>query len=57
MSEENPLNEKRKRVTFTLNPDLIARLREISAETMIPQARLVERALEKVIEEYETEEK
>lgn len=56
MSEENPLNEKRKRVTFTLDPELIEKLREISAETMIPQARLVERALEKVIEEYEPKE-
>lgn len=48
--------ENKQRVTFTLSPDLIAKLRAVSKQTMIPQARLVERALEKVIEEYKPEE-
>lgn len=47
--------ENKQRITFTLDPDLIARLRDISARTMIPQARLVEKALEQVISEHESE--
>lgn len=43
----------KQRITFTMDPELIEKLREISARTMIPQARLVEAALKKVIEEYE----
>lgn len=45
--------EKKQRITFTLDPKLIEKLRETSKRTMIPQARLVEVALEKVIEEYQ----
>lgn len=43
----------KKRITFTLDEGLIERMKEVSRRTMIPQARLVEKALEKVVEEYE----
>jgi predicted DNA-binding protein len=42
----------KKRVTFTLSEELIEQLKEVSEKTMIPQARLVEQAIKKVIEEY-----
>lgn len=35
----------RKQVTYTLDEELIERLRNYSDETMIPQARIVERAI------------
>lgn len=45
-------NFTKKRVTFTLEEELIEQLKEVSEKTMIPQARLVEKALQKIIEEY-----
>lgn len=43
----------KKRVTFTLEEELIEKLKKVSEETLIPQARLVEQAVQKVIKEYE----
>lgn len=45
--------DKKKRITFTLDPLLIERLKKVSKETLIPQSRLVERALEKIVADYE----
>lgn len=45
----------KEKIAFSLDKELTDRLRKISKETMIPQARLVQKALEKVIEEYEKE--
>ncbi|MCM3030375.1 MULTISPECIES: ribbon-helix-helix domain-containing protein [unclassified Niallia] len=42
----------KKRITFTLDEELIEQLKKISEETMIPQARLVEQAIKEVIEKY-----
>lgn len=42
----------KKRVTFTLDEELIEQLKKVSEETMIPQARLVEQAIKEVIEKY-----
>mgnify|MGYP005756814951 CR=1 FL=1 len=42
----------KKRVTFTLDQELIDKLKKVSEETMIPQSKLVEKSLKKVIEEY-----
>lgn len=41
----------KKRITFALEEDLIAELKTISKETMIPQSRLVEKAIEDLIVE------
>lgn len=43
----------KKRITFTLDEDLIKRLKKISEETMIPQARLVETAIQEKLQEFE----
>lgn len=45
----------KEKIAFSLDSELTSRLRKISKETMIPQSRLVKKALEKVIEEYEKE--
>ena len=45
-------NFTKKRVTFTLDEELLKKLKEISEETMIPQARLVEQAIREVIKKY-----
>lgn len=42
----------KKRVTFTIEKELVEQLKQVSEQTMIPQAKLVEKAIEKVIEEY-----
>lgn len=41
---------KRKRVTYTLSPEMIERLKEHSKETRIPQSQLVELALIEYLE-------
>lgn len=41
----------KKRVSFTLDEQLMEELRELSERTMIPQARIVEQAIKKQIEE------
>lgn len=45
----------KKRITFTLDESTIEKLRETSEKTMIPQARLVERAIKEVIKKYDKE--
>ena len=42
----------KKRITFTLEETLIEKLREVSKESMIPQARIIEDMLEKNLEKY-----
>jgi len=44
--------EMKKRITFTLDEDLIESLKKISKETMIPQSKLVEKTLKTIIEQY-----
>lgn len=41
----------KKRVTFTLEESVIEELKQLSEETMIPQARLVEQAIKDKINE------
>ncbi len=43
----------RKRVTFTLEENLIEQLKKVSNETMIPQSKLIEKALKEVLKEHE----
>jgi predicted DNA-binding protein len=43
----------KKRATFTLEEELLERLKKVSEETMIPQAKLVEKAIEEAIKQYE----
>lgn len=43
----------KKRVTYTLDDELIEQIKDVSKKTMIPQARLVEQALKNVVREYE----
>lgn len=38
-----------KRVTFSLDEDLVRRLKEFSQETMIPQSKIVEKGIESII--------
>ena len=38
-----------KRVTFSLDEDLIRRLKEFSKETMIPQSKIVEKGIKNII--------
>jgi metal-responsive CopG/Arc/MetJ family transcriptional regulator len=42
----------KKRVTFTIEETLIEQLKKLSEETMIPQAKLVEKAIKEVLKEY-----
>jgi predicted transcriptional regulator len=42
----------KKRVTFTLDEELIEQLKTVSEQTMIPQARLVEQAIKEIVEKY-----
>lgn len=43
----------KKRVTFTIEEDLVKLLKEVSEKTMIPQSKLIEKALEEVLKEYQ----
>jgi predicted DNA-binding protein len=43
----------KKRATFTLEEELLEKLKKVSEETMIPQAKLVEKAIEEIIKQYE----
>lgn len=45
----------KKRITFTLEQELIDRLKKVSKETMIPQARLIEKSLNHMLNQYEKE--
>lgn len=42
----------KKPVTFTIEKDLVEQLKKLSEETMIPQAKLVEKGIKQIIEEY-----
>ena len=41
----------KKRITFTFEPELIKKLQKVSKETMIPQAKIVEKAVEEKLNE------
>lgn len=41
----------KKRMTFTLDEELLAKLKETSEETMIPQAKIVQKAIKKQLKE------
>lgn len=41
----------KKRMTFTLDETVLDELKELSEQTMIPQARIVEQAIKEKIEE------
>ena len=41
----------KKRITFTFEPELIEKLQKVSRETMIPQAKIVEKAVEEKLNE------
>jgi metal-responsive CopG/Arc/MetJ family transcriptional regulator len=43
----------KKRVTFTLEEELIEQLKKVSEETMIPQSKLIEKSLTEVLKSYE----
>jgi metal-responsive CopG/Arc/MetJ family transcriptional regulator len=45
----------KKRVTLTLEEELIEKLKIVSEQTMIPQAKLIEKALKDVLKEYKKE--
>lgn len=41
----------KKRVTFTLEEELVEQLKDLSDKTMIPQSRIVELAIKEKLEE------
>lgn len=41
----------KKKITFTFEPELIEKLQKVSKETMIPQAKIVEKAVEEKLNE------
>lgn len=43
----------KKRVTFTLEEELVKRLKAISEQTMIPQSKLVETAINEILKKHE----
>ena len=45
----------KKRVTFTIEEGLIDELKQLSEQTLIPQARIVEQAIKKQIEEMKSD--
>lgn len=47
----------RKNATFSLEEELIERLKKLSEETMIPQSRIVESAIAERVEQMESTEK
>lgn len=47
----------KKAVTYSLEDELIERLREASKRTMIPQSRIVEQAIIEYLDKMETTEK
>lgn len=42
----------KKRITFTIEEEVIEQLKKLSEESMIPQAKLVEKGIKQIIEEY-----
>lgn len=47
----------KKRITFTLEESTIDKLREVSKESMIPQARIIEDMIEKYLDSYKKSDK
>ena len=47
----------KKRVTYTLDEELIERLRECSDKTMIPQAKIVNEAIKEYLDKLESTKK
>ena len=45
----------KKAVSFSLGPDQIARLDAVARRTRIPRSVLVREALDKILDEYETQ--
>lgn len=43
----------KKKVTFTVEENVIERLKLVSEQTMIPQSKLVEKAIEEILKKYE----
>lgn len=43
----------KKRMTFTLDEELLKELKKLSDKTMVPQSRLVEKAIKNIIKEYD----
>ncbi len=43
----------KKRVTYSLEEELIERLKRVSDDTMIPQSKLVEKAIKDIVEVHE----
>ena len=43
----------RKQATFTLEEELIDKLKELSKETYIPQARIVELGIKEILKKYD----
>ncbi|WP_428909457.1 DUF6364 family protein [Niallia sp. Krafla_26] len=46
----------KKRITFTLEEELIDKLKKVSEQTLIPQSKLIEKTLKQVLEEYKENE-
>lgn len=45
------------RVTYTLDEELVERLRSVSDKTMIPQAKIVNEAIKEYLDKLESTEK
>ena len=45
------------RVTYTLDEELVERLRDVSDKTMIPQAKIVNEAITEYLDKMESTEK
>lgn len=43
----------KKKVTYNLPAELVDKLKKVSDQTMIPQSKLMEKALEGVLKEYD----
>lgn len=45
------------KVTYSLDEELVKKLKDVSEKTMIPQSRIVEQAIKDKLEEMESAEK
>lgn len=43
----------KKRITFTIEEELIDKLKNLSEKTMIPQAKFIDMAIKDLLEKYE----
>ena len=53
MIQKRTVIEVKKKVTFTVEEELVERMKLVSEQTMIPQSKLVEKAIEEILKEYE----